>query len=342
MSTQKFTFASTHQAFEVDEAALSLLGVAVISTGEAKGHGVMVDQVTLETVMGCIPKKGVKVKVDHYSGTANIIGKAVNPRIEGDVLRADIKLLKKNPLTPQILELAQTMPEQFGLSISFEASIEDPEEDSEMPEETMPMPLVRCEELYSVDFVTEPAANKSLFEQKEKETTAMSQEQLPVTEPAAVPVVEPVVDVPAETPVELPVDPKLEAAPAESAQLEQQAPVTPLDFKALDLEKVVLQLRTDLQAKCDELSAKQAELTNLQSQLAAAVAKAQEAEKGAASRVVAELAKQGVTTALDTATADESPESLLARYNDLKRQDLRAACEFYQKHLSKLQPTWLR
>lgn len=129
-----------------------LMGVSVITEGDALGHGVKIDRMSLETVRRCAETYagGLKVKVNHYSGADAIIGTLRGFRIDGPQLRADMRLLKSHSMTPVLMEMAAEMPDSFGLSISFSGQIEDGENDTK---------LMRCLEIYSCDIVDQPAAN---------------------------------------------------------------------------------------------------------------------------------------------------------------------------------------
>jgi hypothetical protein len=134
--------------------------VVVITAGEAKGHGMQVDETTLEQVKDCAETYvgGLAVRFaqeDHGGGAANIVGNLRNWRMgtldDSDVkcLRADLQLLKAHADYPLILEMAEIMPESFGLSIMF-SGVHD-EKDGER--------FARCAELYGCDIVKNPAAN---------------------------------------------------------------------------------------------------------------------------------------------------------------------------------------
>lgn len=130
-----------------------LRGVSVITTGPAKGHGLIVDDQTLAQVVQCAKARAVKVKMLHNSDLSQVIGTLKNFRIEGPKVLADLHLLSSAPARDFVLEIAQTMPTAFGLSISFEGT----------PDGN----LARCSRLLSVDLVDEPAANPDgLFEEK--------------------------------------------------------------------------------------------------------------------------------------------------------------------------------
>jgi hypothetical protein len=155
----------------IDAQAATITGVSVITVGEAKGHGMLIDAQTLlqvkeaaETYSG-----GLKVKTDHYTGFNEIVGTLKNFVIDGDQLRADLYLLKNHDATPRILEMAELMPDTFGLSISFSGE----------HEERGDTVFARCSEIYSADLVDAPAANPTgLFSAKvDSEKKAMDEKQ---------------------------------------------------------------------------------------------------------------------------------------------------------------------
>jgi len=145
---------------EIDLENAVILGVSVITSGEAKGHGMLVDEETLQQVKAAAETYtgGLKVKTDHFSGFNQIVGALKNFVIDGDQLRADLHLLKAHDATPRILEMATIMPGSFGLSISFSGEHMTDAADST---------FARCSEIYSADLVDQPAANPSgLFSAK--------------------------------------------------------------------------------------------------------------------------------------------------------------------------------
>lgn len=144
----------------IDTEAGILLGVSVITEGEARGHDMFIDATTLGQVRDCIAAfgdDGVKVKVNHWSGFEGIVGTLRNPRIDGIQLRADLHLLATHEARAKILEMAEQMPSQFGLSIAFSGESEEREVGSDAGQ--IKANFARCQELYSVDLVDDPAAN---------------------------------------------------------------------------------------------------------------------------------------------------------------------------------------
>jgi hypothetical protein len=138
---------------KVDRDAGLIRGVSVITEGEALGHPFKVDRTTLEQVKQCADTHagGVRVKVDHGTGFDAIVGNLRNFFIDGNQLRADLHMVKSHESYPVIMELAETQPETFGLSISFTGKHEVIDG----------VKFARCTELYSVDLVDMPAANPS-------------------------------------------------------------------------------------------------------------------------------------------------------------------------------------
>lgn len=157
---------------DIDAAAATIKNVSVITVGEARGHGMEIDTQTLLQVKAAAETYagGLKVKTDHYSGFNEIVGALKNFTIDGDQLRADLFLLKNHEATARIIEMAELMPDTFGLSISFSGEHEE-------KGETV---LARCSEIYSADLVDTPAANPTgLFSAKvDSEKKVMDEKQI--------------------------------------------------------------------------------------------------------------------------------------------------------------------
>jgi hypothetical protein len=161
MAAPTITFAVA--AGKIDAEAGVIRGVSLISEGPALGHGVMVDARTLEQVKAAAEQYegGLKVKLDHNSGAGDIIGYVDGLRIEGKKLLGDLNLLKNSPHRGYVLEIAEKIPDTFGLSIAFSGPVEMSGDKKTM--------LQRCSEIYSVDLVSEPAANaEGLFQRRMK------------------------------------------------------------------------------------------------------------------------------------------------------------------------------
>jgi hypothetical protein len=141
----------------IDSEAGIIRGVSLITKGPALGHGVMIDDKTLEQVKAAAEEYtgGLKVVLNHSGGAGDIVGFIDTMRISGDKLLGDLHLLKTSPHREYILEIAERIPDTFGLSIAFSG----PSEKSADKLTT----LQRCSEIFSVDIVGTPAANPSGF-----------------------------------------------------------------------------------------------------------------------------------------------------------------------------------
>ena len=128
-----------------------VVGVSVLTEGEAKGHGIYIDRASIESAHRIAKgfAGGVKVKMEHSYGVDKIIGALRSFRIDGRQLRADLHLLMSHPAFQFLKELISQQPTTFGLSISF----------SFVPERIEKKDFVRFEDIYSVDIVDRPAAN---------------------------------------------------------------------------------------------------------------------------------------------------------------------------------------
>jgi hypothetical protein len=144
-------FAATAQA-RVNPADGVIYGVSLITEGPALGHGVYIDATTLQQVQTAagMYSGGLKVKMDHGGGAGDIVGFIDNLRIAGAKLLGDFHLLQSSEHRQYILEIAEKIPDTFGLSIAFSGP-------SEIGVDKRAMQ--RCTEIYSVDLVSEPAAN---------------------------------------------------------------------------------------------------------------------------------------------------------------------------------------
>ncbi len=148
----------TYRDEEMEE--LELGGVSILEVGEAKGHDLFVDKKSLESALGIMKaaKNGVKVKMNHGTGLDAVVAFARNPRIEGDKLVADLRLLRNSPHYGLIKEMAAEAPDQFGVSLAFvnESETIDGKD------------YIRPQSIASADLVSSPAATNGLFEEMVK------------------------------------------------------------------------------------------------------------------------------------------------------------------------------
>jgi hypothetical protein len=142
----------------VDESNCAIRGVCVLRKGEARGHGLHVDD---ETIRGMLEsargKAQIPCQLDHGSGVENTVGFLADFRIQGEKLVADLHLLRTHEETPRLLEKAQRMPRAFGLSAAFAGCGEA---------QSGGKKAARCHDLKSVDIVTQPAATDGLFSER--------------------------------------------------------------------------------------------------------------------------------------------------------------------------------
>lgn len=105
---------------------------AVITRGEALGHGMWIDADFLEGVAFAINEagnRGIKARFTHPDVSGDALGSSLgwikDARVEGDRVLADLHLSEaahKSPdgdLAAYVMALAEETPEQFGQSISF-------------------------------------------------------------------------------------------------------------------------------------------------------------------------------------------------------------------------------
>lgn len=143
--------------------------VLVMTAGPARGHflqvgegeaakelPVIVDATTLTGINAAAAKyaHGVKSKADHESGIRQVIGYFTDFRMGTDktgapASRADYHLLKSTTGIDHLLNLFKKLADTIGFSAIFDGK----------PEIKEKMALARCEDLFSVDLVTDPAAN---------------------------------------------------------------------------------------------------------------------------------------------------------------------------------------
>lgn len=155
------TKGQTFIAFEGKVSGNTVKGVSLLQKGPALGHGMWVDNVMLEQAKRSASGKGkIKAKMNHWSGLEDTVGYYENFRIRGGKLVADLSLFESSPQAAQLLEMIESIPESFGVSIMFAA--DEPEYN-----ETEDKYFARVRELYSADFVDTPAANRDgVFNQK--------------------------------------------------------------------------------------------------------------------------------------------------------------------------------
>lgn len=147
-------YATKFQRGKVDREAGIIYGVSVITEGNAEGHNEVVDSLTLQQVQTAAAAYagGLKVVDRHTKSTDSVfstVGALRNFRIEGKQLLADMHLLKSEQNADKLMEMAEGMPDAFGLSIAFSGPRENRDG----------VNYSRCSEIYNAALVDVPAAN---------------------------------------------------------------------------------------------------------------------------------------------------------------------------------------
>lgn len=134
--------------------ATKLNNVSILTAGEAKGHNLLIDETSLQQALAVAQSMG-RIKVTNGHGAQqvmDILGYVENFKIQGDRLLGDLTLLD-NDKASYVASLANIMPDQFGLSLTF----------SGVPEELDGQRYARVFEIFDISVVVTPAANASLF-----------------------------------------------------------------------------------------------------------------------------------------------------------------------------------
>jgi len=181
---------------KVDKDIGSMLSVSLISIGLAKGHDLYVDSRSLETLLDQLDGTRLPAYITHSGAIfedrlTREIGYFDNFNIEGDRLVGDFKAFESfrdddARTYNRLFEMAEKMPDRFGLSIVFSATSVWSTEDGDVPSEEAPdnalfdYPSIRVEEVSSADFVDSPAANeRGLFSKIDtKPTNKMTKAEL--------------------------------------------------------------------------------------------------------------------------------------------------------------------
>jgi hypothetical protein len=221
--------------------ANKLNSVSILTVGEARGHNLKIDQTSLEQALKVAQSmKRIKVTMGHGAPVTGILGYIDNFSIKGDRLLGDLNLFNTNE-AQFVEQLAQVLPEGFGISLTF----------SGVPEIMGAERFARVTEIYDCSIVSEPAANPagmfSAFSAVDMKKLQMNEAPVEVkkelSEPAVVAV--PAPEAPAvETPA------VVEAPKAELAEMpvdkpeEKMAEPTLIDIAAM-LTEVLAMMKSD-------------------------------------------------------------------------------------------------
>lgn len=153
----KKIFFSSIAPHRIDRENGMIKGVSLISIGLAKGHGVYVDEKTIDQVFELATEaETLKVKVDHGSGVLSTIGFLKNFSKDKEQVYGDLHIYESESQRDRIFEIAEKNPSHMGISLEFEFEIEKEKNKN----------FVRCTVLKTAALVSDPAANEALFENK--------------------------------------------------------------------------------------------------------------------------------------------------------------------------------
>jgi hypothetical protein len=157
----------------------AILGVSIATTGEAVGHRLLFDEVTLSQLqqLGSSKATGVKSRFTHpdwfHDGLGKYLGRVRNFRVESDKLVGDLLISKTAHSSPAgdigqyVLDLAREDPAALGVSVVVdlervwitETGKEKPAAGGRPADAVGQYPVARITGLYAADLVDEPALN---------------------------------------------------------------------------------------------------------------------------------------------------------------------------------------
>lgn len=339
MSTQARYQVTTLETAKIDPEAGTIRGVSIMTAGEAQGHGLRVDMGTLQKLNALATNGGVKAFLNHSMMPAPteaigiFSGFYMEPEADGQpaklratftALKAFREYSKKEYAT--LMELAEVAPASFGVSVSIWQDVEDAEDGGS--------PYIRPTAFDSADFVSTPAANKSLFASKTGIDISDTTAQTVVSDNQIQPSLKPEYTRPTMKMIQAKFSANTSALAravkymAEDETITEEAVVAKVDAE-LSAEEVDgikqanAQLTADnsaLTAKVGELEAKLAELQPAADKLPAAEAAATAAKdelskvKAELSASVAKLARYGVAPVKTVVvSADPAPVAPVAK-----------------------------
>ena len=165
-------------AGRINREAGQIFDVSLMQVGVALGHGLMVSDLTLESVLSKIEGKSAVAYLTHGGNESDRlldeIGTFENFRIENGKLVADVfqafESFARNEKSrfDRLFDIAEKVPESFGVSIVFEADLFWETESGklvsfyeEKPDAVLyEFPTAIATVVHSFDFVDSPAANR--------------------------------------------------------------------------------------------------------------------------------------------------------------------------------------
>jgi hypothetical protein len=214
--------------------ANKLNSVSILTVGEARGHNLKIDQTSLEQALKVAQSmKRIKVTMGHGAPVTGILGYIDNFSIKGDRLLGDLNLFNTNE-AQFVEQLAQVLPEGFGISLTF----------SGVPEIMGAERFARVTEIYDCSIVSEPAANPagmfSAFSAVDMKKLQMNEAPVEVKKELSEPTVE-------AAPVSAPI---VETAPA---PIEAKAALAEMPEEKKDEQKMAEPTLTDIAGMLSKL-----------------------------------------------------------------------------------------
>jgi hypothetical protein len=295
--------------------ANKLNSVSILTVGEARGHNLKIDQTSLEQALKVAQSmKRIKVTMGHGAPVTGILGYIDNFLIKGDRLLGDLNLFNTNE-AQFVEQLAQVLPEGFGISLTF----------SGVPEIMGAERFARVTEIYDCSIVSEPAANPagmfSAFSAVDMKKLQMNEAPVEVkkelSEPAVVAV--PAPEAPAiETPAVVEA-PKAELAemPEEKKDEQKMAEPTLTDIAAM-LTKLIGMLTPKIEEDEDdeEMGYKKEEMSKADDKAVTTLEKAKADAAGAVAVPAESSQPLGRAEILNQFNAEKNP----ARRSELLRK----------------------
>jgi hypothetical protein len=180
----------------------AILGVSIATTGEAVGHRLLFDEVTLSQLqqLGSSKATGVKSRFTHpdwfHDGLGKYLGRVRNFRVESEKLVGDLLISRTAHSSPAgdigqyVLDLAREDPAALGVSVVVDlervwitdTGKEKPAAGGRPADAVGQYPVARITGLYAADLVDEPALNPNgIFNSEnltEGETQAMTDQPI--------------------------------------------------------------------------------------------------------------------------------------------------------------------
>jgi hypothetical protein len=196
---QKFALQAGVAESKIDRDKGQMRDVSLIAFGPALGHGSFVDDTSLQTVLDSVDDDRLPAYITHRGAIfedrlTREVGYFDNFRIENGRVLANFQAFDsfkddESRRFNRLFELAETMPNRFGLSIVFsgrlawattQGDVEFDYDDTERPDNAIFVdPSIRVSEVNSADFVDQPAANaKGLFTKIDKPAKNMTKPEL--------------------------------------------------------------------------------------------------------------------------------------------------------------------